>query len=94
MVYKKEFKKFKVYMTDFFLFARFNLPNVRISVAKKFFDSDFPSTCFDVPKASNFTSSGVQNRETKNRGLGTILTSIQDFKPREKQISPTFLIFS
>ena len=28
---------FKVYMTDFFLFARLNLPNVLISVAKQFF---------------------------------------------------------
>ena len=28
---------FKVYMTDFFLFARLNLPNVLISVPKKFF---------------------------------------------------------
>ena len=27
----------KVYMTDFFLFARLNLPNVLISVAKKKF---------------------------------------------------------
>ena len=27
----------KVYMTDFFLFARLNLPNVLISVAKIFF---------------------------------------------------------
>ena len=27
----------KVYMTDFFLFARLNLSNVLISVAKKFF---------------------------------------------------------
>ena len=55
---------FKVYMTDFFLFARLNLPSVLISVAKKF-DSDFPSPCFDVPKATNFTSGGVQNRDTK-----------------------------
>ena len=54
----------KVYMTDFFFFARLNLPNVLISVAKKIFDSDFPFPCFDVPKASNFTSGGVQNRET------------------------------
>ena len=30
-------RKVKVYMTDFFLFARLNLPNVLISVAKKFF---------------------------------------------------------
>ena len=83
-------ERFKVYMTDFFLFARLNLPNVLISVAKKFFRSDFPSPCFDVPKASIFTSSGVQNRDTKNRRLGTIVMSIQDSKPREKQISQSF----
>ena len=61
-----------------------------ISVVKKFFDSDFPSPCFDVPKASNFTSGGVQNRDTKNRRLGTIVKSIQDSKPRKKQISQSF----
>ena len=61
-----------------------------ISVAKNFFDSDFPSLCFDVPKASNFTSGGVQNRNTNNRRLGTIVMSIQDSKPREKQISQSF----
>ena len=60
---------------------------------KNFFDSDFPSPCFDVPKASNFTSGGVQNRETKNRRPGTIVTSFQDFKLRKKQISPTFSYF-
>ena len=83
----------KVYMTDFFLFARLNLPNVLISVAKNFFDSDFPSPYFDVPKASNFTSGGVQNRDPKNMRLGTIVTSIQDSKPREKQISQSFSYF-
>ena len=72
---------FKVYMTDFFLFAQLNLPNV----LKKFFDSDFPSPCFDVPKASNFTSGGVQNHETKNRRLGTNMTSFQDFKLRKNR---------
>ena len=83
----------KVSMTDFFLFARLNLPNVLISVAKKFFDSDFPSPCFDVPKASNFTSGGVQNRDTKNRRLGTTVTSIQDSKPRQKtDFSVIFLL--
>ena len=61
--------------------------------SKKNFDSDFPSPCFDVPKASNFTSGGVQNRETKNRRLGAIVTSFQDYKPCEKQISPTFSYF-
>ena len=60
----------KVYMTDFFLFARSNLPNVLISIAKKIFDSDFPSPCFDVQKTSNFTSGRVQNRYTKKRRLG------------------------
>ena len=55
-----------------------------------FFDSDFSFPCFDVPKASNFPSGGVQNRETKNRRLGTIVTSFQDSKPREKQISQSF----
>ena len=64
-----------------------------ISVAKKFFHSDFPFPCFDVTKASNFASGGVHNRETKNRRLGTIVTSIQDSKPREKQISPTSSYF-
>ena len=80
-------------MTVFFLFARSNLSNVLISTAKEFFHSDFPFPCFDVPKASNFTSGGVQNRKTKNRGLGTIVTSIQDSKPSEKQISATFSYF-
>ena len=59
----------------------------------KIFHSDFPSACFDVQKASNFTFGGVQNRETKNRRLGTIVTSIRDSKPREKQISPTYFYF-
>ena len=44
-------------------------------------------------EASNFTSGGVQSRETKNRRLGTIGTSFQDFKLREKQISLTFSYF-
>ena len=38
-----------------------------------------------VPKASNFISGGVQNRETKNRTLGMIVTSFQDFKLRKKK---------
>ena len=61
-----------------------------ISVAQFLFYSDFTSPSFDVPKASNFTSGGVQNHDTKNRRLGTIVTSIQNSKPREKQISQSF----
>ena len=89
-------REFKVYMTNtyIFLFARLNFPNVLIGLAKKKkFDSGFPSPCFDIPKASNFTSGRVQNRETKNRRLGTIVTSFQDSKPPEKQIAPTFSYF-
>ena len=81
-------------MTDIFLIYSIKSPHVLISVANKNFDSDFPSPCFDVPKASNFTSGGVQNRETKNRRLGTIVTSIQDSKPREKRFLSHFLIVS
>ena len=43
-----------------------------------------------MPKASNFTSAGVQNRDIKNRRLGMIVTSIQDSKPLKKQISQSF----
>ena len=65
-----------------------------MSTAKqKIFITDFPSQCFDVQKASNFTSDGVQNRETKNRRLGKIETSFQEFKLQEKQISLTFSYF-
>ena len=81
-------------MTDFFLFARLNLPNVLISVAKKFFDSDFPYPCFLVPKASNFTSGGVQNRDTKNRRLGTIVTSTDSGLQASRKFLSHFLIVS
>ena len=74
-------------MTDFLLFARLNLPNVLIRMAKKL-DSDFPSACFDVPKTWN-----VQNRKTNNRRLGMIVASCRDLKVRKKQISPTFSHF-
>ena len=84
----------KVYMTDLFFICSIKSLQCTDKYSKKgFFHSDFPVPCFDVPKASNFTSRGVQNRETKNRGLGTIVTSIQDSKPRERQISPMFSYF-
>ena len=86
------FVRIKVY-DRLFLFARLNIPDVLISIAKNIFDSDFPSPGFDVPKASNFTSGRVQNREIKNRRLGAIVTSFQDSKPREKQIFPTVSYF-
>ena len=84
--------KLKVYMTDFFI-CSIKSPQCTDKYSKKNFTNDFPSLCFDVPKASNFTSGGLQNRETKDRRLGAIVTSFQDFKLREKQISPTFSYF-
>ena len=77
--------KLKVYMTDFFI-CSIKSPQCTDKYSKKIFTNDFPSLCFDVPKASNFTSGGLQNRETKDRRLGAIVTSFQDFKLREKQI--------
>ena len=47
---------FKCIWQILFLFARLNLPNAVIIIAKIFFDSDFPSLGFVVPKVSNFTS--------------------------------------
>ena len=77
----------------FFFICSIKSPQRTDEYSKKIFDSDFPSPCFDVPKASNFTSGGGQNRETKNRRLEKIVMSFQDFKLREKQISPTFSRF-
>ena len=81
-------------MTDFLLFARLNLSNELISIAKIFFNSDFLFPSLDVPKASNFTPGGVRKHKAKNRRLGTIMTPFQDSKPSENQISQSFLIVS
>ena len=80
-------------ISQIFFICSIKSPQCADKCSKKNFDSDFPSPCFDVPKVSNFTSGGVQNRDTKNRRLETIVTSIQDSKPRAKQISPTFSYF-
>ena len=71
-------------MTEFFICS------IKSPQCTDMYSKDFPSPCFDVPKASNFTSGGLQNRETKNRTLGMIVTSFQDYKFREKQISQSF----
>ena len=75
-------------MTDLFLFARLNIPNVLISIARKIFHIDFPSPCLMYQKRQISLPVGY-----KNRWLGTTETSFQDSKPREKQISPTFSYF-
>ena len=73
-----------IWQIFFYFICSIKSPQCTDKYSKKQIDRDFPSLCFDVPKASNFTSGGVQNRETKNKSLGTILTSFQDSKPREK----------
>ena len=80
----------------FLLFARQNLHNVLVRLNSKrtiYFDCNFPSSYFDVPKKWNFTSDGVQTHETKNRRLGMIVTSLQDLKFHWEQISSTFSYF-
>ena len=80
----------------FLLFARQNLHNVLVRLNSKrtiYFDCNFPSPYFDVPKKWNFTSDGVQTHETKNRRLGMIVTSLQDLKFHWEQISSTFSYF-
>ena len=89
LVYFESRVNVKMYMTDFFI-RSINYPQCTDKYGKKLFDSDFPAPCFDVPKMWNFTSVGVQNRETQNRRLGMIETSFQGFKLRRKQISQSF----
>ena len=78
-------------MTDFFLFS----PQCTDKCIKTIYliVINFSSPCFDVPKTWNFTSSGVQNRKTKNRRLGMIVTSFQNFKLCRRQISLRFSYF-
>ena len=77
----------KVY-DSFFLFAQLNLPNVLISIAKRSFDSNFPSLCFDVPKVSNFISGGVKKQETGNDS--DVISGLQ---ASQKNIFLTFSYF-
>ena len=77
-------------MTAFFLIHPIKSQQCTDKYSKKIVNSDFSSSCFDVPKMWNFTSGVVQNRDTKNRRLGMIVTSFQDFKLRGKQISQSF----
>ena len=72
-------------MTDFFIRSIKSPPRTEMYSKQK-----FSIAIFHVTKVSNFTSGGVQSRETKNSRLGMIVTSFQDFKLREKQISQSF----
>ena len=86
--------KVYVYMTDIFFICSIKSPYVliRTCIAKILVNGDFPALCFDLSKTWNFTSSRVQNHETKNRRLGMVVTSFQNFNFCGKQISQ--LLFS
>ena len=80
-------------MTDSFLFARSNLPNVLISIAKKFFPHRFSFRLFWCTKSIKFhfrwgTKPRNQKQETGNDY--DVNSGLQD---SQKQISPTFSYF-
>ena len=83
---------FKVYMTDFFLFARLNLPNALLSMAKKNSIAIF-LPLFWCTKSVKFHFRWGTKLRDQEQETGTIVTSFKDSKPREKQISPTFSYF-
>ena len=61
-------------------------PQCTDKYSKKIYDSDFPSQCFDVPKRQISLPVGYKTARPK-QGTEMIVTSFQDFKLREKQIS-------
>ena len=64
-----------------------------LSIAKKNSIAIFLPLVLMYQKREIFASVVVQNRETKNRRLGMFVTSFQEYKLRENQISPTFSYF-
>ena len=73
----------------FFTICSIKSPQCTDKNSKKYFDSNFPSLCFDEPKGSNFTSGSVQNCKTTNRRLNDC-DVISGLEVLGKQISPTF----
>ena len=67
-------------MTDFFISSIKSPQCTDMYSKEKFSIATFLSRVLIFSKASNFTSDGVQNRETKNRRLDMIVRSFQDFK--------------
>ena len=81
--------------TTYFLFARLNLPNVLISIAKQIFSIAIFLPHVLMYQKCQITSGEVQNRETQNRTLGTIVTSFQNSKPHKKtDFSVIFLLWA
>ena len=75
-------------MTDFFFICSIKSPQCTDKCSEKFFSiAIFLPRVLMCQKRQISLPVGYKNRETKNRRLGTIVTSIQGSKPREKQIS-------
>jgi len=82
-------------MTDFFLFAWLNLPNVQVSIAKNFFDSEFSFPMFGCAKSVKFhfrwgTKPRDQKQETGNDC--DIISGLQ--APRKTDFSDIFLLWA
>ena len=75
-------------MTDL-LICSIKSPQCTDKNSNFFFDSDSPSLCFDVQKASNFTSGGVQKQDTRNDC--DVISGLQ--ASRKTDFSNVFLIF-
>ena len=60
------------------------------SIKSQCTDKNISIAIFDAPKTWNVTSGGVQNRETKNRRLGMIVTSFPDEVSGKSDFSDIF----
>ena len=80
----------KVYMTDSFFICSIKSPQCADKCSKKFFSiAIFLSRVLMYQKHHNSLPVGYKTARTIVI-VGTIVTSIQDSKPREKQISQSF----
>ena len=80
----------KVYMTVFFICSIKSPQCTDMYSKEKFSIAIFLLRVLMYQKRQISLPGGVQNRETKNRRLGMIVTSFQDFKLLEKHISQSF----
>ena len=80
-------------MTDFFI-CLIKSPQCADKYSKTIFSiAIFLARVLMYQKRQILLPVGYKTARPKNRRMGTIVTSFQDSKPREKQISPTFTYF-
>ena len=78
----------------FFFICSIKSPQCADKCSNFFFDSDFPSPCFDVPKASNFPSSGVQTATPKTGDWERLWRQFRIPSLAKNRFLRRFLIFS